>query len=133
MNNSNLENTAAILDNASIGVHLVNGKGEILWANNYKLHFLGYKDYEYFGKSITDFHVDQDVIERILAILTGGGMLQAYPARLLAKDSNIKHVLINSNVYSDNDQFIHTRCFTTEISEIVYSQLRAEQHELQSG
>ncbi|XYH99353.1 hypothetical protein ACMHYB_06155 [Sorangium sp. So ce1128] len=39
---------------------------------------------------------------------------------------SIKHVLINSNVYKRDGQFVHTRCFTSCISELVYDQLRGE-------
>lgn len=115
-----------LLKNASLGVHLVDGRGTILWANETELKFLGYSMDEYIGKSITEFHVDQDVIERILGILTGGGMLNVYPARLRAKDGSTKHVLINSNVYREGGEFRHTRCFTSGISEAVYDQLRVE-------
>lgn len=114
------------LDNASLGVHLVDAGGKILWANKPELSFLGYNPDEYFERHIADFHVDKDVIDRILAILSGGGMLHAYPARLRAKDGSIKHVMINSNVYQKDGQFTHTRCFTSGISEAVYDQLRRE-------
>lgn len=33
------------------------------------------------------------------------------------KDGSIRHVLISSNVLWDGDQFIHTRCFTRDITE----------------
>jgi len=99
----------------------------VLWANRMELELLGYEPDDYFGRSIGDYHVDEDVIERILGILIGGGELNAYPARLRASDGSIKHVLINSNVYRENGEFVHTRCFTSEISRTVYEQLRGEQ------
>lgn len=120
------ENWQELLNNAQLGVHLVSGEGIILWANDCELAALGYTRDEYIGKSITDFHVDQDVISKILEILTGGGHLSAYPARLKAKDGSTHHVLINSNVYFEEGSFCHTRCFTTEISSPVYEVLRAE-------
>lgn len=110
-----------------MGVHLVDHEGTVLWANRTELGLLGYEPDEYIGKSISAFHADSDVINRILGILVGGGELHAYPARLRAKDGSIKHVLINSNVFRTHDEFTHTRCFTSEISEAVYELLRAEQ------
>lgn len=126
------ENWDEMLNHASLGVHLVDGEGNILWVNDKELEFLGYSREEYVGHSIMDFHVDRDVIEQILAILTGGGMLQTYPARLRTKSGELKHVLINSNVYSKNNKFVHTRCFTSPTSEAVYTQLRLEQLESQN-
>ena len=115
-----------MLDNADVGGHLVDGAGTILWANKSELTTLGYTKEEYFDHSIVDFHADGDVIQCILGILTGGKSLKAYPARLKAKDGSILHVMINSNVYRDGDEFVHTRCFTTPISEVVYEALRKE-------
>jgi PAS domain S-box-containing protein len=120
------EDWQGFLDNASVGIHLVDGTGKILWANKPELSLLGYESGEYFDRHIADFHIDKDVIEQILEILGGGKMLQAYPARLRAKDGTVKHVLINSNVYAKDGEFAHTRCFTCGISEAVYNQLRRE-------
>ena len=115
------------LNNSTVGVHLVSADGEILWANDPELRFLGYTREEYIGHHIAEFHVDQEVITKILEILTGDGMLQAYPARLRARDGSVKHVLINSNVYFENGEFIHTRCFTNDISEMVSNLIQQEQ------
>jgi len=123
---SNREDLNNFLNNCAIGVHLVSSNGIVLWANKSELNFLGYSEDEYFGKSITDFHKDDDVIDRILTLLSNGNELTAYPARLVAKDGNIQHVLINSNIYQREGEFIHTRCFTSGISEVVYDELRSK-------
>jgi PAS domain S-box-containing protein len=120
------EEWESFLNNASLGVHLVAGDGTIVWANSPELKLLGYESADYIGKNIADFHVDRDVINQILNILTSGGALHAYPARIRAKDGSIKHVLINSNVFKKEGTFVHTRCFTNCISEAVYNQLRGE-------
>ena len=64
-----------------------------------------------------NFHADVEVIEDILRHLSQGETLVDYPAKLRAKDGSIRHVLINSNVLWDGDRFIHTRCFTRDITE----------------
>ena len=115
-----------LLDNAAIGVHLVDKKGTILWANVFELNTLKYSPDEYFGKSIVDFHLDSNIIKDILNTLAGGGRLDAYPARLKAKDGSIVYVLINSNVFTKDKDFIHTRCFTIQISKSTYSSLKNE-------
>ena len=126
ISNNEIEDLELFLENCAIGVHLVSEDGTILWANQSELNFLGYAKDDYFGKSITLFHKDPDVIDKILKLLKQGKPLHTYPARLKAHDGTIKYVLINSNVFNKNGSFVHTRCFTTGISEIVYNQLREE-------
>ena len=40
-----------------------------------------------------------------------------YPASLRCKDGSIREVEINSRVYEHDGRFIHTRCFTRDITE----------------
>jgi hypothetical protein len=87
---------------------------------------MGYEPQDYVGRFIGDFHVDNDiiVIDDMLARLTRDETLNAYPARLRAKDGSIKYVMIYSNVYrTQGGEFIHTRCFTTGIDEAAWKAL----------
>ena len=106
------------IENASLPLHWVDGEGTIIWANKAELDSLGYTREEYVGKHINEFHEDRSVIDDILTKLVGKQTLLNYPAKLKAKDGSIKHVLINSNVLWDGDNFVHTRCFTRDITEI---------------
>ncbi|WP_437992433.1 PAS domain S-box protein [Sorangium sp. So ce145] len=121
-----MEDWHDVLDNASLGVHLVDANGKILWANKLELELLGYTREEYINRHVADFHVDKDVIDQILCSLAGTSKLASYPARLRAKDGSMKHVLINSSVFKRDGQFVHSRCFTSFISETVYEQLKSE-------
>lgn len=105
------------VDNASIGLHRVGPDGTILWANKMELELLGYDAQEYVGKPVAGFHADPDVCADVLARLTRGEALHNYEARLRARDGSIKHVLISSSVYRRDGRFIHTRCFTRDITE----------------
>src|SRR5204863_9209079 len=69
------------------------------------------------GRSIADFHVDAPAIEDILDRLKRRETLRNYEARLRCKDGTIRDVLISSNVRWNKDEFVHTRCFTRDISE----------------
>ena len=120
-----MEEWESFLDNASVGLHCVDEEGIILWANQTELDFLGYTPEDYLGKFIGDFHVDDPIISDILGRLTSGATLNAYPARLRAKDGSVKYVIINSNVYREDGEFRHTRCFTTGIAEGAWKALRA--------
>jgi PAS domain S-box-containing protein len=106
-----------LFENGALGLHFVGPDGIILNANQAELDFLGYSQDEYVGHHIAEFHVDAPVIEDILARLSRKEILKNYEARLRAKDGSIKHVLITSNVLWEQNTFIHTRCFTRDITD----------------
>ena len=105
------------VENATEGLHWVGQDGRIIWANRAELELLGYTREEYVGRPIAEFHADPDAIADILRRLSNGEELYGYEARLRAKDGSIKHVLINSNVYREDGRFVHTRCFTRDVTE----------------
>lgn len=104
-------------ENAAIGLHWVGPDGTILRANRAELDLLGYRREEYVGRHIAEFHADEDVIADILRRLSAGEQLSSYPARLRCKDGSIRQVLIESNVLWEDGQFMHTRCFTSDVTE----------------
>ena len=119
------ENWDNFANKCSVCLHAVDGNGTILWANDTELKSMGYAPEEYIGRFIGDFHVDRDVVEDILGRLTRDETVNAYPARLRAKDGSIKYVMINSNVYRQKTgEFEHTRCFTTVIDEKAFKALK---------
>lgn len=121
------------IENAALGIHRVGPDGTILWANRSELELLGYSHDEYVGKPIGNFHADASVIDDILCRLERGEELHNYEARLRTKDGSIKHVLISSNVYSREGRFIHTRCFTRDITARKQAEdaVRGQQQQLQ--
>ena len=110
-------NLRDFFENATLGLHWVDGDGVIIWANRKELEMLGYSKEEYVGRSIKDFHADGCVIEDILARLTRGEKLHEYEAKLRCKDGSIRTVLIDSSVLFEKGKFVHTRCFTRDITE----------------
>jgi PAS domain S-box-containing protein len=108
---------ADFFDHAPMALHWVDQDGIILRVNEAELRLLGYARDEYLGHNIAEFHTDQPVIADILRRLHAGEELQDYEARLVCKDGTIKHALINANVLWEQGQFIHTRCFTRDITE----------------
>jgi PAS domain S-box-containing protein len=103
-------------ENAVVGLHWVGPDGTILWANSAELNLLGYTAKEYIGRNIADFHADEDAICDILKRLSCGQALHGYPARLKCKNGSIRHVVIHSSVLFEEDKFIHTRCFTFDVT-----------------
>ncbi len=107
------------LENAVEGIHRVGADGRIQWANRAELRMLGYRADEYIGHEISEFHADRDVIDRILRRLLRGETLYDEPARLRCKDGSIRHVLIHSNAFWEDGEFVHTRCFTRDVTDRV--------------
>ncbi|KQV49480.1 hypothetical protein ASC95_17960 [Pelomonas sp. Root1217] len=110
------EELAEFFENATVGLHWVGPDGTVLRVNRAELEMLGYSREEYLGHHIAEFHADKDLIRDILARLNAGERLAEQPARLRCKDGTIKHVLIDSSVRWKDDQFVHTRCFTRDIT-----------------
>jgi PAS domain S-box-containing protein len=103
-------------ENAAIPLHWVGPDGTILRANQAELDLLGYQRGEYVGRNIAEFHADRESIDEILCRLTAGQVLHDCPARLICKDGSIKDVLIDSSVYFKDGDFVHTRCFTRDVT-----------------
>ena len=103
-------------EKATVGLHWVGPDGKILRVNEEELEMLGYSREEYLGRHIAEFHVNQEVIADILRRLAAGERLQNYPAQMRAKDGALLDVLIDSSVMWDNGRFVHTRCFTRDVT-----------------
>lgn len=112
------EDLEDFFENSAVGLHIVSSDGTILRANRAELDMLGYSADEYVGRPISDFHVDPPVINDILQCLSAGGTLDRRPARLRASDGSIRHVLITSNGRFDDGEFVNTRCFTVDVTEL---------------
>jgi len=109
------------VENALEGLHKVGPDGRILWANRAELDLLGYEPEEYIGRHIAEFHVDEQAIDDMLRRLLNGEDLINHPARLRCKDGSERHVLIHSNAYFKDGEFIYTRCFTRDVTEVQQS------------
>jgi PAS domain S-box-containing protein len=116
-------------ENACIGLHWVDANGIIKWANKAELDLLGYSKEEYIGRHISEFHVHQEKIGEILSRLKNSEILNQYESELRCKDGSIKIVHINSSVYREGDTFIHTRCFTVDVTELKQAELALKESE----
>ncbi|HYE99845.1 MAG TPA: PAS domain S-box protein, partial [Planctomycetota bacterium] len=105
-------------ENASVGCHWVGPDGTILRANRAELRMLGYSKAEYVGRHIAEFHVDRPVIDDILRRLAANEVIRDYPARMRTKDGQIREVLIDSSVLWTDGKFVHTRCFTRDVTDL---------------
>ena len=115
------------VENAAIGLHWINSRGIIIWANKAELAMLGYSAEEYIGHHISEFHNNEEAINDILARLACNETITHYEAELKCRDGTLRIVLISSNVFWEEGKFIHTRCFTVDITE--QKKLHKELHE----
>jgi PAS domain S-box-containing protein len=104
-------------ENSSVGLHWTGPDGIILRANQTELDMLGYSKEEYVGRHIADFHTDKQLIEDTLRRLAAGETLSDCSAQLRCKDGSIRDVLIDSSVLWEDGRFIHTRCFTRDVTD----------------
>jgi PAS domain S-box-containing protein len=104
-------------EHACVGLHWAGPDGTILRANQAEWGMLGYKQEEYSGHSISEFYVDESRADVVLERLHRGESLNDYEVRLRCKSGEIKHVLINANVLWEKGKFIHSRCFTRDITD----------------
>jgi PAS domain S-box-containing protein len=105
------------LQTSSTGIHWAGPDKIIQWANPAEMALLSCSPEEYIGHHISEFHADKSVIDDIFARLTRGETLHDFPARLKCGNGDIKSVLIDSNVLWEDGHFIHTQCFTRDVTD----------------
>jgi PAS domain S-box-containing protein len=104
-------------ENAAVGLHWVGPDGIVMRVNQTELDMLGYERAEYEGQPIGKFHADQAVVDDILRRLASGETLIDYEARMVCKDGTLRDVLIDSSVLWEEGRFLHTRCFTRDVTD----------------
>jgi len=104
-------------ETAAVGLQWVGPDGIVIRVNRTELDMLGYARDEFIGHHISEFHADPAAIADILSRLQRGETLIEYEARMLCKDGSTKEVLIDSSVHWDEGRFVHSRCFTRDITD----------------
>lgn len=124
--NLDFEDAENFLEEAAEAFHIISPKGIIVWANKKELELMGYAKDEYIGHHISEFYADKFVINDILCRLIYNQEVVNYPAELVRKDGSRIQVLLNSNVYKKDGNFIHSRSSTRDISDLKLFQTRLE-------
>jgi PAS domain S-box-containing protein len=112
------EELADFFENGPVALHWAGPDGTILRANRRELEMLGYGPDEYIGRHVSEFHVDQEAAADIVERLSRGEVLHNYLAQLRCKDGSVRDVSIASSVLWDDERFVHTRCFTRDITHL---------------
>jgi PAS domain S-box-containing protein len=121
-----IENADKFLDNSPVSIHFVNADGMIIWANQKELDVMGYTRDEFIDRPIMSLHTDKLVIFDILNKAADFNGVENYPAQIIHKDKSILYALITANAYKENDEFKHTRSYTSIISKEAYELFRQE-------
>ena len=130
---SQLEKATDFIENASTPLHWVNKNAVIIWANQAELDLLGYSKDEYIGQAIDKFHADKKGIQTILELLHQNEVVKNFPAQLICKDGSIRDVIINSSTYWKDGEFVHTRCFTRDITELKRQEEQKTKDQIQAS
>lgn len=118
---ASLSQLASLFDDfmtyGSVGLHIVDSTGIILWANKAELDILGYTEEEYIGKPIKDFHADQVILNEVLTTLLSDGKVVGVLAPIRCKDGHIEYMEINSSMRKVDGKCVTTRCFSACVTD----------------
>lgn len=109
---------ADFFNNAGMALHSANAEGVILRANDAELALLGYSREEYVGRPVQDFYQAPEAAADLLARLHRGETVRDFAAQLRRRDGSMCEVLIDSSAYFEDGRFVHTRCFTRDVSDL---------------
>lgn len=107
---------ADFIDNAAVGMHLLDAEGRIIWANRAELQLLGYAKDEFIGRHSADLHADPVAGQAMLACIGRGETVEDREIALRAKDGSLRHVLLNASLFREDGRFVHTRCFLRDVT-----------------
>jgi PAS domain S-box-containing protein len=105
------------IENALIGMHWVDVEGNIVWVNQAELNMFGYDRSEYIDRPLINFHVDRAKIADLLRRVSHDESIKNCETQVYCKDGSICDVSIDAHAFFKDGKFIHTRCFTRDITE----------------
>lgn len=113
---NNERHLSDFFDSAVVGLHWVGKDGAVLKANKTHLELLGYTHDEYIGRQCHEFYPDDTARETILACLKKQQSLKEFSARLACKDGSMRHAIIDSSAYFENEEFVHMRFLVRDVT-----------------
>jgi PAS domain S-box-containing protein len=107
------------LDDLAVGLRCVGPDGRILWANRAELDLVGFSEGEYIGQPLSKFLVEPESAPDILGRLARMEKVQSYETGLRTKSGSIKRVLIDATGLFRDNQLVHSRQVTRDLSGLV--------------
>jgi PAS domain S-box-containing protein len=117
-----LEPIGKFLENSPEGIHILDEKGVILFANKAELQMLGYERDEYVGHHILEFHADNKYEEFDSSYFSITQNIINLETKLKCKDGSVKDVLVSCNAYFEENKFKRLRCFSRDITHLKRSE-----------
>lgn len=108
---------ADFFENAPCGVKCLDREGKILRANRAELELVGLPAGEYLGRSVGEFLADAEAAGEMMHRLSRCEPIEGFDARVRRKDGSVRWVEITAAPLFDHKKFIHTRCFTRDITD----------------
>ena len=121
------------LYHATVGLLWVGPDGRILWANRAELERVGCSEPECVGHSITEFLVEPQAAADILGRLSRRERVDAWQARLRAKDGSIRQVLIDASGLYRDGALVHSRWVTRDITALLEREQAARHRAEEAG
>jgi PAS domain S-box-containing protein len=118
------------IENALIGMHWVDINGNLVWVNQAELNMFGYDRSQYLGQPLVNFHVDRAQITDILQRVAHNESIKNCEAQVYRQDGSICDVLIDVHGFFKDGKFIHSRCFTRDITDQKSAEASVRQSEL---
>jgi PAS domain S-box-containing protein len=118
------------IENALIGMHWVDIEGNIVWVNQAELNMFGYDRSQYIGQPLINFHVDRAKLTDLLQRVSRDESIHNCEAQIYCKDGSICDVSIDAHAFFKDGKFIHTRCFTRNITDQKQAEAAMRQNEL---
>ena len=106
------------LDDAALGMKWIGTDGRIRWANRAEQELLGYDEAELVGCHVAEFHVDRDVVDRVLRRAAGGETVRNVRARVRRRDGGVRVVLMSCDPYWRDGEPAGTRCFMQDLTDL---------------
>ncbi|HEY7639810.1 MAG TPA: response regulator [Steroidobacteraceae bacterium] len=104
------------LENAVVGLHKIDARGIVLWANRAELDLLGYEAGEYIGRPVADFVVQPGQAASLLARVSAGETLRDEHVQMRCKDGSTRDVLVNSSPLVVDGKFLYTRSSMRDVT-----------------
>ncbi len=113
----NERNLVDFFNEAPLGLIWLRPDGRILKMNRAQLELLGREtEDEVVNRPITEFLLDPELADDLLARLEKNTTIHDYRVRLLRKDGGFRHVLVDANGHWEDRRLAHTRWFVRDIT-----------------
>ncbi|PYP41632.1 MAG: hypothetical protein DMD43_05820, partial [Gemmatimonadetes bacterium] len=103
-------------DRAMVGMHWEAADGTILRSNQAELDMLGYRQEEYVGHNVAEFHVDRTEAAEIRRRLGAGESLRDFEVRLRHRDGSTRHGLMSAHGRFEAGRLVDAHRITRDIT-----------------